>query len=107
MVSYDVSRRTREMGIRLSLGANRGDLVRQVLRDSARVAAAGAAVGCLASVGLARVAGIFLVGVRSFDPVIHGGVPLLLIAASILAAGVPAWRASRVSPARALSDDGG
>ena len=103
MVSYDVSRRTREIGIRLSLGADRRDLVRQVLQDSAQVAAA----GFLASVGLARVAEAFLFGVRRFDPLVHGGVPLLLVAVSLLAAGVPAWRASRVNPARALSDDGG
>jgi putative ABC transport system permease protein len=63
MVSYDVSSRTREIGIRLSLAVDRRDLVRQVLQDSAQVAAAGAAVGLRSSVGLARVTEASLFGV--------------------------------------------
>jgi len=107
MVSYDVSRRTREVGIRLSLGADRGTIVRQVVRDAMGVALIGGVLGFLASLVSARLAESFLVGLRAFDPLVLAGVPLLLLVVAALAALVPALRVSRVSPALALASENG
>jgi predicted permease len=105
MVSYDVSRRTREVGIRMSLGASRATLVRAVVKDVMGVVLTGCLLGLLASLGLAYLAGAYLTGVRAFDAMTLGGAPLLLLVVSVFAALVPAWRASRVSPVRALAAD--
>jgi predicted permease len=102
MVSYGVSRRTREMGIRMALGAERGAVVALVLRGGLVLVAIGGAVGIAASVGFGAVVEGFLFGIAGSDPVALLAAPLVLGLVATLAAYVPARRASRVDPVRAL-----
>jgi predicted permease len=102
VVSYSVAQRSSEFGVRVALGAGRGDVMRQVLRQGATLAAAGLALGLLASLGVTRWLDSLLFGVASFDPATFLGVPLLLAVTAIVACGLPAWRAARVAPADVL-----
>ena len=105
MVSYGVARRTREMGIRLALGAERGRVVRLVLRGGFILVLAGGALGIAASLGLGGLVEGFLYGVNGTDPLALLAAPLLLGLVAGLAAYLPARRASRVDPVRALKTD--
>jgi len=105
VVSYSASRRTREVGIRIALGADQGEVIRMVVRDGMGVVLAGGLVGLGASLLLARLLAQYLIGIGPLDPVTLGGVTLALLAASAIAAFVPARRASRVSPTTALKAD--
>ena len=102
MVSYGVSRRTREMGIRLALGANRQSVVQLVLRGGISLVAVGGAIGITASLGLGQLAERFLLGVGGLDPLALLGAPVVLGAVAAAATYVPARRASRVDPVQAL-----
>jgi predicted permease len=102
VVSYSASRRTREVGIRISLGADRGEVIRMVVLDGLGVVLAGGLVGFGASLLSARLLAQYLIGVGPLDPVTLAGVPLVLLSVSALAAFVPARRAGRVSPMLAL-----
>jgi ABC-type antimicrobial peptide transport system permease subunit len=104
MVSYSVARRTREMGIRLALGADRHGVVTMVLRSGLALIGVGAAVGIAASIGLGTLLGSasFLLGVGSLDPLSLLAAPVVLGAVALLATYLPARRASRVDPVRAL-----
>jgi predicted permease len=105
VVAYSVSRRTREIGVRMAIGATPGAVVLMVVRQSARLAAVGLVVG----VGLALLAGQalapFLLGVSAMDPVTLGAVPLVLAIVALGASWVPARRAARVGPAVALRSE--
>jgi predicted permease len=105
VVSFSVSRRVREMGIRLSLGAERGQVTRLVVGQALRVVVTGGAVGVILAVLLARLVRAFLLGVSPADPVTLVGVPLLLGGVALVAAYAPARRASRVNPVEALRSD--
>jgi ABC-type antimicrobial peptide transport system permease subunit len=105
MVSYGVSRRTREMGIRLALGADRHGLIAMVLKSGFTLVGAGAAVGIVASVGLGRAVERFLLGVGGFDVPTLLTAPLVLALVAGLATYLPARRASRVDPVQALRTD--
>ncbi len=104
MVAYSVSRRTREMGIRLALGADRARVVGMVLKGGGALIATGAAVGIAGSIGLGSALGTtsFLLGVAALDPLSLLAAPLLLATVAVLATYLPARRASRVDPVRAL-----
>ena len=102
VMAYSVSRRTRELGIRIALGAPRTALVRSVLRQSARLVIAGAAIGVVAALLLARLIGGLLYGVGAADPVTFVAVPAALVAAAIAASYLPARRAATVDPLVAL-----
>jgi putative ABC transport system permease protein len=102
VVSYSVSQRTPEIGIRMALGAARGDVVTMVVGQSARVVALGSVIGVALALALGRGLSIFLFGVSPFDPTTLTLVPLSLALAALLASYVPARRASRVDPLRAL-----
>jgi predicted permease len=102
VVSFSVSRRTRELGIRMSLGADAGAVVALVLRSAMAVVVVGGLLGLAAAYGLAQLIGQFLVGIEPGDPTTLIGVPLLLGTVALLAAFVPARRASRVDPVDAL-----
>jgi predicted permease len=104
-VAFTVSRRSREMGIRMSLGADRRKVVGLVLRGALGLVATGAVIGLLLSAGLARLVQVFLYGVSSLDALTFLGVPLLLFAVAVAAAWIPARRASRVDPVRALRSE--
>jgi putative ABC transport system permease protein len=102
VMSYLVTLRTQEIGLRMAIGARRADVLRLVAGRAAALAAAGAAVGILAALALARWVAGLLYGVGPLDPVAFILAPLLLAAAAAAAAAVPAWRATRVDPMSAL-----
>jgi predicted permease len=102
VASFAVARRTREIGIRAALGAQRGDVLRMVVGESMRRVAIGLAVGLLGAFGLARVLASQLYGVGAVDPVTFIGTPLILGAVALLASWVPARRAANVDPLVAL-----
>jgi predicted permease len=102
LVSYTVSQRTREFGVRLALGAGRGDILRLVLRQGLKLAAIGLAAGLLLGLGLARVMASTLVGVSATDPLTFTVVPVALGLVALLATAIPARRAARYDPARVL-----
>jgi predicted permease len=102
VIAYSVARRTREIGIRIALGARPASVVRMVMRQGLLVAAAGLAAGCaLAALAARAIAGL-LYGVGPSDPVSWVVAAALLLAVSAAANFVPAWRASRVNPTQAL-----
>jgi predicted permease len=102
VLSYSVSQQTREIGIRMSLGAQPGEVLRLVIGQGVRLALAGLVLGLLASLAMTRVLATLLFGVSPYDPVTFGGVSLGLMAVAILACYVPARRATRVDPIIAL-----
>ena len=102
VTSYLVSQRTREIGIRVSLGARSADIVRTVLRRSLVNVTAGVAAGVAASLGLARLLADLLFGVPAHDLVILAGATLVLLTLAIAANWLPARRAARVDPMRSL-----
>jgi putative ABC transport system permease protein len=98
-----VQGRTRELGVRLALGADRGSVRSMVLRDGLAVAALGVLGGALASTQLVGLLARRLWGVQPLDPTVFLASAGTLLAAAALACWVPAWRATRIDPARALS----
>jgi predicted permease len=102
VLSYGVSQRTREFGIRIAIGAEAGRILGLVLREAAWVIAAGVGVGLAAAWALGRTIRHLLYGVEPADPLSTALAVTLLVAAAVLAAWVPAWRASRIDPIRAL-----
>lgn len=105
VVSYTVATRTREVGIRMALGADRTTLVRLLATGGVRLVLVGAGIGLVLSLVVSRVLGQLLFGVGTADVVAFVGAPLLLGATAFLAAYVPARRASRVNPVSALRAD--
>ena len=105
ILAFQVSRRINEIGIRMALGAARGDIVALVLREAALILVPGCLAGALAAVALSRFATSFLFGVTPTDPAAFG-IAALALALSTLAAGyLPARRAARVDPMAALRCD--
>jgi ABC-type antimicrobial peptide transport system permease subunit len=104
-VSYAVQRRTRELGLRVVLGAARGDVTRLVMKPPVLLAAAGAAIGIIAAAALTRLAGGLLYGIEASDPRVLAAASLVLLTVAGIAAWVPARRATRVEPAAALRSD--
>jgi predicted permease len=102
VVSYSVAQRTREIGVRVALGATRRDVLRLVLGDGLKMVAAGLLVGLLLAFAATRLVAGFLYGVTASDPLTFAGVPLLLGAVAALAGYLPARRATKVDPMKAL-----
>ena len=102
VMSYAVSRRTHEIGIRVSLGASRADVVLLVIRQGMVLALIGSAVGILGALGLSRLMKSLLYGVKPIDPLIFCGVTILLMMVAMAAIYLPARRAMRVDPMTAL-----
>ena len=102
VVSYTVTQRTRELGIRVALGAQRGQVVRVVLVDGLRLVAVGIILGLGASFALTRFMALFLYGVRATDFFTYAAVSILLLAVGGVAAWLPARRAASVDPTIAL-----
>ena len=102
VVAYSVSRRTREIGLRVALGAGRDGIVRLVVGQGMRPALLGLIVGLGVALAGGRVMEALLFGVQPRDPVILGGTALLLAVVTLAAAILPAYRASRVDPVKAL-----
>ena len=106
IMSYTVAERTHEIGIRMSLGAANGDVLRMVLRQSVLLATVGLGLGLIAALAVSRVLSSLVFGISATDPATLGGVAVLLLAVATAAALVPAWRASRVSPVEAMRSVG-
>ena len=102
VLAYHVAQHTREFGIRLALGARGSDVLRLVLRRGVLMVAAGTTVGLLAAAALTRLLSGLLYGVAPLDPVTFVTAPLILAAVALLASYIPARRATRVDPVRAL-----
>jgi putative ABC transport system permease protein len=102
LMAYSVQQRTQEIGIRMALGAESGDVRRMVISQGMRFALAGVVVGLAASFALARLIATFLFGVTSWDPVVFTVVPVLLTVVSLVAIWLPAMRATRIDPVTAL-----
>ena len=102
VISYIVSQRTREFGVRLALGARSGDVGRMVVREAALLVAMGLAIGLVAAAALTRLMGALLYGVAPFDPVTFLAVATTLALVALVAAWLPARRAAKVDPIEAL-----
>jgi putative ABC transport system permease protein len=102
VMSYAVAQRTQEIGIRMALGAGEENIAKMVLRNGARLAVLGVAIGLLFAFGLARLAASLLFQTSAADPPTFSVVPLLLLAVALVACYLPARRAARVDPMHAL-----
>jgi predicted permease len=105
LMSYTVSRRTNEIGIRMALGAQGADVMRQVLRESMILVAVGVAIGVATAYGAGQLLSTMLFGLAPNDVVTIAGATLIMVAVSALAGFLPARRASRVDPMVALRYD--
>jgi predicted permease len=102
VISYLVSQRTQELGIRLALGAQRRDVLRLVIGHGMKMALGGVALGLLVALGLTRLLAQMLYGVTATDPATFAVIALFLSAVAALACLIPAWRATKVDPVVAL-----
>jgi ABC-type antimicrobial peptide transport system permease subunit len=102
VISYTVTQRRPEIGVRMALGAQAAQVGRMVVAQSLRVAAAGIAIGLLGAVATTRVLQSLLFGVSPTDPVTLGGVTVVLVMLGALAAYAPARRATKVDPVEVL-----
>jgi predicted permease len=102
VLSYSVSQRTQEFGVRMALGAEPGDVRRMLLGQGLSLAAWGIGLGVLGAFGITRIIGSLLYNVTATDPISFGGVVVLMLAVAALAAYVPARRATQVDPMVAL-----
>jgi putative ABC transport system permease protein len=102
VMAYSVSRRTREIGVRVALGAGRGDVLKMILGQGLRTIFIGVAIGIAGSLALTRTLESLLFGVTATDPLTLGGVTLLLVGAALVACFVPARRATKLDPMVAL-----
>jgi putative ABC transport system permease protein len=105
VMAFSVARRTREIGIRMALGARAQFVMRSVLREGFSLALVGAMVGLLGAWGLSRVMAGLLYGVQPRDPLTFLLAPVVLMTAAVGAALVPAWRATRVDPVEAIRSE--
>jgi predicted permease len=105
VLSYSVNQQIREIGLRMALGAQRGDVMRLILGQGLRLTVLGLGLGVLVALGLMRVLVSLLFDVRAYDPTTYTAVTLLLTAVALLACYIPARRAMRVDPMVALRYD--
>ena len=104
VISYLVTHRRKEIGVRIALGAQRGDVMSQVLWQSAWLTAVGIVVGAAGALAVTRVLAGLVFGVSTTDPVAFGGVVLLLVLVALVASWLPARRAARVDPLTVLHE---
>ena len=105
VVSYVVSRRRREVGVRMALGADAGDVQRLILRQTLRPVAIGMFIGMAAAAAIVRVLQSVLFGVSPYDPVAFIGAPLLMLTIAAAAAFVPTRQAMRIDPLSVLRSE--
>jgi putative ABC transport system permease protein len=102
VMAYVVSQRTREVGIRMALGADRGDVMKMITQQGMRLAAIGVGIGLVLSLALAQVLSSLLIGVSGYDVPTFILVPVLLAVVALVACYLPARRATKVDPLVAL-----
>ncbi|PZR75825.1 MAG: permease [Chthoniobacterales bacterium] len=102
VMSYSVSQSTRELGLRMALGASAKDLLRLVISRGMRLTVAGIVIGAVSALALTRLIGNLLYQVSPRDPVAFGFALVVMITVSFIACFLPAWRATRIDPVRAL-----
>ncbi len=105
LMAYSVSRRTKEIGVRMALGATRGSVVSLVIREGVPLLAIGLVLGLGTALGLSRILESMLFGVAARDVVVFAGAPLVLTLVAVAAMLVPARRATRVDPVRSLGQE--
>jgi ABC-type antimicrobial peptide transport system permease subunit len=105
VISYNVSQRTHELGVRMALGAESGDVLRLVMREGLRITVIGTLIGAGVALATARFVEPLLYSVSPRDPVTFAIVIAVLLAAAVAATVIPARRASRVDPVTALRSD--
>jgi len=104
VMSYAVSQSTRELGLRMALGADASNLLRLVISRGSALTAGGVLLGAVVALALTRLLGNFLYKVSPRDPIVFGSALAVMTIASLAACFLPAWRATRTDPARALRD---
>jgi putative ABC transport system permease protein len=105
LLAYSVNQRTREIGVRMALGAQPGSVLRMVLAHGLRLVSAGMGVGLVAALALGRFITNLLYGVQAYDPLTYAGVALLLIFVALVACFIPARRAAKTDPMIAIRHD--
>ena len=105
VLAYYVGQRTREIGVRMALGAKAGSVVRLVMFEGLRPIAIGMAIGLAGSLALNRLLSQLVYGVSTSDPVVFAVVAFFLTVAALLASYIPAWQATRIDPMHALRAD--
>ena len=105
LLSYQVAQRTREIGVRMALGARRADVLLMIVRRGVILTAAGLAIGVTASLGLARFLETMLFGVKATSPWVYAAVASVLLVVATMASLVPARRAMRADPVMALRSE--
>jgi predicted permease len=102
VASFAVNQRRHEIGVRMALGARRGDILRMLVMQAVKLTAVGLVVGLLCALGISRILAGVLYGVSATDPVVFILVPLLLLAVALLSSYLPALRAAKINPVAAL-----
>jgi predicted permease len=105
IIAFSVSQRTQEIAVRMALGAQRNNIAWLVLGSGARIAAAGCALGVLGSLAVAHLVGAFLFGVSATNPIVYTASIFLMLALSLLASALPAFRAAAADPAHVLRSE--
>ena len=105
VMSYSIAQRSREIGVRMALGAGRSQIRNLILRQGMLLAIVGVSIGVCATFGLVRFIASLLFGVSTWDPIAFLSVPLLLLGAALLAVLLPARRAMLVDPIKALRSE--
>jgi ABC-type antimicrobial peptide transport system permease subunit len=100
--AYSVARRTREIGIRMALGAQAGAVLRMIMRENSLMLFSGVTIGLLLAIAAAKILSGILYGVRALDPVAFTVAALVMTTAALVATWLPARRATRVNPVQAL-----
>jgi putative ABC transport system permease protein len=105
VLSYTTSQRTREIGLRTALGAQRGDVLALVGRQAVTITASGVIIGLVAAYFLSQSLSTLLYGISTRDAFSFLVVPILLVAVSVVACAAPAWRATHIDPLAALRSE--
>jgi ABC-type antimicrobial peptide transport system permease subunit len=102
VISYSITQSTQELGIRMALGASRGNILSLIVGQGAKLALIGVGLGIVASLLLTRVLSSLLYGVSATDPIVFAGLAILLTSVVLLACFIPAQRATKLDPMLAL-----